>query len=65
MTDKHISKENVLKWVGMMLRGMVANVGAPHSYSTWNVPSVVSYDCLDFILSNRYMLCTHYAILLL
>jgi hypothetical protein len=31
--DKHISKENVLKQVELMLRGVIVNDGAPHSYS--------------------------------
>jgi hypothetical protein len=63
--DKHILEENVLKHVEMMLRGVVVNVGAPSSYSAWNIPPVVSYDCLDSILSFCYMPCTHCAILLM
>jgi hypothetical protein len=65
VTNKHMSEENVLKWVEMMLKGVVVNAGVPCSYSAWNLPSVVSYDCLDSVMSNCYMLCAHCAILLM
>jgi hypothetical protein len=65
VTNKHISEENVLKWVEIMLRGVVANVGAPRSYSSWNLPPVISFNCLYFVLPNRYVPCSHCGILLL
>jgi hypothetical protein len=39
--NKHISEENILNRVEMMLRGVVANAGAPRSYSAWNLPPLV------------------------
>jgi hypothetical protein len=44
--DKQISEENTLSRVDMMLRGVVVNVGAPRSYSTWNISPLVGYDHL-------------------
>jgi hypothetical protein len=38
VTDKRISEEDVLSRVVSMLRGKASNVGAPPSYSTWNLP---------------------------
>jgi hypothetical protein len=49
----------------MMLRGVVANVGAPRSYSAWNLPRVVSFNYLYFGLSIHYVPCSHCGILLL
>jgi hypothetical protein len=65
MTNKHMLEENVLNQVEMMLRGVVVNASAPHSYSAWNLPPVVSYDCLSSALLNYYMLCAYCAVLLM
>jgi hypothetical protein len=65
VTNKHISEENVLKGVEMILRGVVANVDAPCSYSASNLPLVISFNCLYFVLPTRYVPCSHYGILLL
>jgi hypothetical protein len=54
-----------MKHVEMMMRGVVSNVGAPPSYSAWNLPPMVSFNCLYFVLSSRYVPCSHYGILLL
>ena len=54
-----------MKRVEMMLRGVVSNVGAPPSYSTWNLPPIVSFNFLYFVLLSHYVPCSHYGILLL
>jgi hypothetical protein len=46
VTDKRISKEDILSRVEMMLRGAIVNVSAPRSYSAWNLPPLVSFDHL-------------------
>jgi hypothetical protein len=59
VTNKHMPEENVLKRVEMMLRCVVVNAVAPRSYSAWNLPLVVSYDCLDSVLVKfLYALCS-------
>jgi hypothetical protein len=58
-------EENVSNLVEMMLIGVVVNVGAPCSYSAWNLHRVVSYDCPSFFLPNYYMLCAYCAVLLM
>jgi hypothetical protein len=68
VTNKHISEENVLNRVEMMLRGVVVNAGAPQSYSAWNLPPLVSYDYLSSylpILLSCYMFCAHCTILMM
>ena len=50
VTNKHMLEENVLNQVEMMLRGVVVNARAHRSYSAWNLPPVVSYDCLNSAL---------------
>jgi hypothetical protein len=42
VTNKQISKENVLSRVDLIMRGKISNVGASPSYSAWNLPPVVS-----------------------
>jgi hypothetical protein len=49
LTDKRISEEDVLSRVDSMLRGKASNVGAPLSYSTWNLPPVVSVVVYEFL----------------
>jgi hypothetical protein len=39
----------VLNRVDSMLRGKVSNAGAPLSYSTWNLPPVLSVVAYEFL----------------
>jgi hypothetical protein len=45
VTDKRISEEDVLIWIDSMLRGKASNVGAPPSYSAWNLPLWLKGKC--------------------
>jgi hypothetical protein len=38
ITNRRIPNEDLLSRIDMMLRGKVSNVGAPLSYSAWNLP---------------------------
>jgi hypothetical protein len=49
ITNKRISKEDVLSRVDSMLRGKASNAGAPPSYSAWNLLPVVSVDAYEFL----------------
>jgi hypothetical protein len=60
VTNKHLSEANVLKRVEMMLRCAIAYVGAPCSYSAWNISLMVSFNCMYFVLPN--LLCALFSL---
>jgi hypothetical protein len=55
ITNKRISEEDVLSRVDSMLRGKASNAGAPHSYSAWNLPPVVSNVAYEFLYLSCVM----------
>jgi hypothetical protein len=48
VTNKQISEENILSRVDVMPRSKISNVGAPPSYSAWNLPPMVSANVYEF-----------------
>jgi hypothetical protein len=49
ITNKQISKEDMLSRVDSMLRGKASNAGAPRLYSAWNLPHVVNVVAYEFL----------------
>jgi hypothetical protein len=47
ITNRQIPDEDLLRRIDLMLRGRVSNVGAPLSYSAWNLPPQSTFS--DFV----------------